>query len=162
MTFADRPAQQPCTHCGECVRACPETLDPEALFFALVDDDWPVARAARLDACTECNRCVEVCPSHIPLLDWFRWGKAERAAQDQAGLARARFEARNTRLARQRGGRARQRGSARDPVATTAPARTISKQDVLAAIARGRAKVRAIVPDRRTTKSPAIPDNKNP
>lgn len=140
MTFADFPAQQSCTHCGECARGCPEALDPEALFFALVDDAWPATQASRLEACTECNRCVEVCPSHIPLLDWFRWGKAELAAQKRAALARARFEARNARLGRQRGNRALQRGSARDPVGSTAPTRTISKQDVLAAIARGKAR----------------------
>jgi electron transport complex protein RnfC len=142
VTFAELPAQQSCTRCGECARACPEALDPEALFFALVDDAWPEARAGRLGACTECNRCVEVCPSHIPLLDWFRWGKAELAAQDRAGLARARFDARNARLARQRGKRAVQRGGARDPAGSTTPVRTISKQDVLAAIARGNARRR--------------------
>jgi electron transport complex protein RnfC len=68
--------QQPCIHCGDCARACPDALNPEALFFALVQDDFDAARAARLDASGECNRCVEICPSHIPLLDWFHWGKA--------------------------------------------------------------------------------------
>lgn len=135
------PAQQPCIHCGECARACPESLNPETLFFALVDEDWTNARQHALDACSECNRCVEVCPSHIPLLEWFRWGKPELAARHRAELARTRFFARNARLAREREGRALQRDSARDRVSTAPSAtRTISKQDVLAAIARGRAK----------------------
>jgi Na+-translocating ferredoxin:NAD+ oxidoreductase RnfC subunit len=51
------------------VRACPESLDPKDLFFALADDDFDKAQGARLDACSECNRCVDVCPSRIPLLD---------------------------------------------------------------------------------------------
>lgn len=140
---AEFPAQQPCIHCGECVRACPEALNPETLFFALVDEDWAKAQRHALDACTECNRCVEVCSSHIPLLDWFRWGKAELATQHRADLARTRFETRNARLAREREDRALRRANARDPVSAALATRTISKQDVLAAIARGRARRKA-------------------
>ena len=130
--------QQPCIHCGDCARACPEALDPEALFFALVRDDFANARTARLDACSECNRCVEVCPSHIPLLEWFCWGKAELHERAQADEARKRFHARNARLARERAERAARRREIPSPAAL--PAQTISHADVLAAIARGRAK----------------------
>ena len=125
--------QQPCVHCGECARACPDALDPEALFFALVQDDFAAARTARLDACSECNRCVELCPSHIPLLDWFRWGKAELRERARAEQARTRYLARNARLARA----ARRREV---PSPTALPAQTISHAEVLAAIARGRAR----------------------
>lgn len=156
--MATDPQQQPCIHCGECVRACPDALNPETLFFALVHDDPAAARAGRLDACSECNRCVEVCPSHIPLLDWFRWGKAELRARADAGVLRQRYLARNTRLARERAERAARR---RDTTSTVPlPVQTISHNEVLAAIARGRAKVRAIVPDRRVTNSPAGPGDK--
>lgn len=130
--------QQPCVHCGDCARACPEALNPEALFFALVRDDFPAARAARLDTCSECNRCVEVCPSHIPLLDWFRWGKSEAAERAKADETRRRFEARNARLTRERVERAARRRGMSPP--TAPPAQTISHAEVLAAIARGRAK----------------------
>jgi len=132
--------QQPCSHCGDCARACPDALNPEALFFALVRDDFASARAARLDACSECNRCVEVCPSHIPLLDWFRWSKSELAERARADEARKRFEARNTRLARERSERAARRREV--PSHTTLPAQTISHAEVLAAIARGKARRR--------------------
>src|SRR5690348_777422 len=125
--------QQPCVHCGECTRACPDALNPEALFFALVRDDFAGARTARLDACSECNRCVELCPSHIPLLDWFRWGKAELRERARAEQARTRYLARNARLARA----ARRREV---PSPTALPAQTISHAEVLAAIARGRAR----------------------
>lgn len=135
---ADNPIQQPCSHCGDCARACPDALDPEALFFALVQDDFAAARAERLDACSECDRCVEVCPSHIPLLDWFRWGKAELRERARAAAARERFVARNARLARERAERAARRREIPSPVAL--PAQTISHAEVLAAIARGRAK----------------------
>ncbi|WHZ17913.1 MAG: hypothetical protein OJF55_000062 [Rhodanobacteraceae bacterium] len=153
--------QQPCIHCGDCARVCPEALNPEALFFALVQDDFAAARPARLDACSECNRCVEVCPSHIPLVDWLRWGKAELRERERADAMRARFLARNARLARERAERAASRREARPNTSVTLPAQTITHNEVLAAIARGRAKVRAIVPDRDITNSPATQDNKN-
>ena len=130
--------QQPCIHCGDCVRACPDALNPEALFFALVRDDFASTRAARLDACSECNRCVEVCPSHIPLLDWFRWGKSELRERARAEKARRHFLARNARLARERAERAARRREIPSPAAL--PTQTISHAEVLAAIARGRAK----------------------
>jgi electron transport complex protein RnfC len=132
--------QQPCVHCGDCARACPDALDPEALFFALVQDDFAAARTARLDACSECNRCVEVCPSHIPLLDWFRWGKSELHERAKADDVRKRFQARNARLVRERAERAARRREI--PSATALSAQRISRAEVLAAIARGRARRR--------------------
>lgn len=132
------PTRQPCIHCGDCARACPDALDPETLFFALVGDDFDTARAAPLDACSECNRCTEICPSHIPLLDWFRWGKAELRERARADAARKRFVARNARLARERAERAARRREVSSP--TALPVQTISRTEVLAAIARGRAK----------------------
>lgn len=159
MTRVDTTVrQQPCIHCGECLRACPEALNPETLFFAAVNDDWAALDTHRLDACTECNRCVEVCPSHIPLVDWFKWGKSEQRQHAKAEAARTRFLARNARLARERAERAALRGETPSPAAQ--PVRTISHTEVLAAIARGKAKVRAIVPDRRITNSQATPGNK--
>src|SRR5690348_17174515 len=118
-------AQRPCIHCGDCARACPDALDPEALFFALVQDDFAAARAARLDACSECNRCVETCPSHIPLLDWFRWGKPELHERARAEQARTRYLARNARLTRERAERAARRREVPSPAAV--PAQTISQ-----------------------------------
>jgi electron transport complex protein RnfC len=135
---SDPSMQQSCVHCGDCARACPEALNPEALFFALVRDDFAAARAARLDACSECNRCTDACPSHIPLLDWFRWGASELHERARAEEARKRYVARNTRLARERAERAARRREVPSP--TALPAQTISHAEVLAAIARGRAK----------------------
>jgi H+/Na+-translocating ferredoxin:NAD+ oxidoreductase subunit C len=153
--------QQPCIHCGECARACPQALNPEALFFAMVEEDWARARAERLPACTQCNRCVEVCPSHIPLLDWLRWGLSELPARARADAARARFLARDARLARERAVHAPARHEVRSTQSAAVPAQTISRNDVLAAIARGRSKVRATVPDRRTTDSAPTSEDKD-
>ena len=147
--------QRPCVHCGDCARACPVELNPQSLFFALVAEDWPAMQRGRLDACTECHRCDEVCPSHIPLLVWLRWGKTEWRRQEllreRADAARARYEARNARLQRERGPRettpAIRHAPADDATtATTDPvaATLISKADVMEAIARSRARREAM------------------
>jgi electron transport complex protein RnfC len=139
MTSTDAFRQQPCIHCGDCARVCPESLNPEALFFALVGDDWPTVSDERLETCAECNRCAEACPSRIPLLDWLRWGKSELHERAHADTKRARFLARNARLVRER---AAHRARARGTSDFAPPAQTISRDDVLAAIARGRARHR--------------------
>ncbi|HEX7325812.1 MAG TPA: 4Fe-4S dicluster domain-containing protein [Rhodanobacteraceae bacterium] len=136
----DHASQQPCIHCGACATVCPETLDPDALFAALTHDDWPAAQAARLDACTLCERCVAVCPSHIPLVDWFRWGQSETRWRDSAQTARTRFAARTARLDRERDERAARRRVATPRAGAALPSQRISHAEVLAAIARGRAK----------------------
>ena len=160
MSVDTRPPQQPCSHCGDCARACPEGLDPQTLFFALVGEDWNGAWQARLPACTECGRCEEVCPSHIPLLDWLRWGKTELHRQqllrERADTARVRYQARNARLARERGEREDERALRMQNANSTdathqTPAPTISKDEVMAAIARGRARREALERAKRAT-----------
>jgi electron transport complex protein RnfC len=131
--------QQPCIHCGDCARACPEALDPERLFFALVGDDFAAAHALHVEACTGCDLCAEACPSHIPLTEWLRWGQSELAARALADAARTRHVARQARLERARRARTA-RGAAAAARSEALPAHDISRDQVLAAIARGRAR----------------------
>jgi electron transport complex protein RnfC len=101
--IATQHRELPCIRCGECSRVCPAVLLPQQLQWdirnGLIDD----AAEHGLAACIECGCCDFVCPSHIPLTEWFRFGKAEWHTQlgekQAAAHARQRFEAREQRLA---------------------------------------------------------------
>ncbi|MCE5232548.1 MAG: electron transport complex subunit RsxC [Mizugakiibacter sp.] len=146
----DDAPELPCIRCGECARVCPAQLLPQQLLADLCADDLAGAQAHALADCIECGLCAYACPSHIPLLDWYRWGKAELRAQGdaraRADAARGRFLARESRLARERAERLQRSAAKRADAAASAqpgaPTSPISKDAVLAAIARARAKKR--------------------
>ena len=66
--------------------------------------------------CIECGACAWVCPSNIPLVQYFRQEKAEIAAirqeEKRAAEAKARFEARQARLEREKAARLERHKSA--------------------------------------------------
>jgi electron transport complex protein RnfC len=137
----DPAPELPCIRCGDCAAACPAGLLPQQLHWHLRAGDWDAVAAHALGDCIECGLCAHVCPSHIPLVDWYRWGKGElcvRADQRaRAESARERFEAREVRLqaaARER----EERLAARRVTPTAADADPIA-----AALARAEAKRRA-------------------
>jgi len=109
LTEADiRPAQPelPCIRCGECARVCPAVLQPQHLHWTARAGLWDETADAGLADCIECGCCDFVCPSHIPLVDWFRFGKSElrrlELEHDRAEAARRRFAAREARLNQQK------------------------------------------------------------
>lgn len=95
--------EMPCIRCGECSRVCPAMLLPQELSWSVRNGLWNDARNLGLSDCIECGCCDFVCPSHIPLTEWFRFGKSEIRLLNQERLeaesARQRFEAREARLA---------------------------------------------------------------
>jgi len=99
-----RPSQpeMPCIRCGECARVCPALLLPQSLNGSIRNGLWDETEDLGLADCIECGCCDFVCPSHIPLVEWFRFGKSSLHAlameREQADTARQRFEAREARL----------------------------------------------------------------
>jgi len=103
--------EMPCIRCGECARVCPALLLPQQLHWQISNQQWDDAGEYGLTDCIECGCCDFVCPSHIPLVEWFRFGKAEISSiaseQAQAGVARQKYEAREARLTREKAERRR-------------------------------------------------------
>jgi electron transport complex protein RnfC len=99
-------AEMPCIRCGECARVCPATLLPQQLNWQIVNQQWDDAAEFGLTDCIECGCCDFVCPSHIPLVEWFRFGKAELVSlateREFAAAAKQKFEVREARLERDR------------------------------------------------------------
>ena len=97
--------EMPCIRCGDCADACPVRLLPQQLLWQARAGRLDDARAQGLPDCIECGCCDLACPSHIPLTEIFRRAKGELVASDAdvaaAAAAKARFEARQQRLARE-------------------------------------------------------------
>jgi len=67
----------PCIKCGECLNACPISLNPSMLGeLALAREYGIMAEQFHLDQCFECGCCAYVCPSNIPLTQYFRIAKS--------------------------------------------------------------------------------------
>ena len=67
----------PCIKCGECLNACPISLNPSMLGeLAAAREYATMAEEYHLDQCFECGCCSYVCPSNIPLTQYFRIAKS--------------------------------------------------------------------------------------
>ncbi|MGG6101382.1 electron transport complex subunit RsxC [Pantoea allii] len=98
--------EQSCIRCSACADACPAKLLPQQLYWYSKGGDHDKARAHHIDDCIECGACAYVCPSNIPLVQYYRQEKAELRAIDLEAKrtleAKARFEARQARLEREK------------------------------------------------------------
>ena len=131
---------RPCIRCGECVKVCPVKLLPQQLYWysqAKYHDDL---QSHNLFDCIECGCCTVVCPSHIPLVQYFRFGKSEIWKKQQETLkadrARERSEAKTLRLERIKAEKKAQHAARAKKTAAGAG----RKKEIEAAVARTKAK----------------------
>lgn len=115
--------EQGCIRCSACADACPAALLPQQLYWYSRGGDHDKAREHNIADCIECGACAYVCPSNIPLVQYYRQEKAEIQAIDleaeRTALAKARFEARQQRLEREKAAREAKHQQAKRSVATT-------------------------------------------
>ncbi|MDP5149033.1 electron transport complex subunit RsxC [Rheinheimera baltica] len=108
-TVAELPAateEMDCIRCSACADACPASLLPQQLLWYSKARDNEKLAEYNLADCIECGACAYVCPSEIPLVQYYRVAKADIREQQRETLkaeqAKARFEARNERLEREK------------------------------------------------------------
>ncbi|HBL4689404.1 electron transport complex subunit RsxC [Citrobacter sedlakii] len=107
--MGDPQEEKGCIRCSACADACPADLLPQQLYWFSKGQQHDKATAHNIADCIECGACAWVCPSNIPLVQYFRQEKAELNAISQeekrAAEAKARFEARQARLEREKAAR---------------------------------------------------------
>ena len=127
-----------CIRCSACADACPAGLLPQQLYWYSRGGDHDKAREYNIADCIECGACAYVCPSNIPLVQYYRQEKAEIQAIDLESerntLAKARFEARQLRLEREKLARDAKHQQAKRNAAERSP------DELNAALARVKAK----------------------
>ena len=96
----------PCIGCGSCVTVCPAGLLPMEMMNRIDHEDVDGADDIGLRDCISCGSCNYVCPSHIPLVQFFNYGKGRLKEQDKDKARHDKIkiltEARENRLERQR------------------------------------------------------------
>lgn len=73
----------PCISCGSCVTVCPAGLLPMDMMSRLDHEDVDGAEEIGLRDCISCGSCNYVCPSHIPLVQFFNYGKGKLKEKDK-------------------------------------------------------------------------------
>ena len=153
--MGETPEEKGCIRCSACADSCPADLLPQQLYWFSKGQQHDKATAHNLSDCIECGACAWVCPSNIPLVQYFRQEKAEIYAISQeekrAAEAKARFEARQERLEREKVARAeRHKQAAVQPAAQ-------DKEAITAALNRVREKQQSSEPV--VIQSGSKPDN---
>ncbi|MBU9854130.1 electron transport complex subunit RsxC [Rahnella bonaserana] len=144
--------EEACIRCSLCAESCPAGLLPQQLYWFSKGEEHEKARKHNLFDCIECGACAYVCPSNIPLVQYYRQEKAEIRAIDaetaRATEAKARFEAKQARMEREKLAREEKHQKAAvkldEAPATEAPVHAADadprKAALAAAIARAKAK----------------------
>ena len=136
--MGDNEEEKSCIRCSACADACPAALLPQQLYWYSRGADHDKAREHNIADCIECGACAYVCPSNIPLVQYYRQEKAEIRAIDleaeRAAQAKARFEARQERLEREKQAREARHQQAKRSSSTN------DQGEIAAALARVKAK----------------------
>ena len=141
------PPAQACIRCGLCSEACPVNLLPQQLYWFARGKEYEKLERHHLFDCIECGACSYVCPSHIPLVQYYRAGKAQilqlREDHERAERSQIRFEARQQRM--EKLAQARREKRAKRKAAQQQRAREMSVDDteqaiIAAAVARSEAR----------------------
>lgn len=95
----------PCIRCNRCEPVCPESLEPQHLWWYSRSGDLSRAQTLGLDRCIECGLCNAECPSGIDLAGVFAAArttlKTRREQSRLALLARRDHEKHTARLAQE-------------------------------------------------------------
>ncbi|KGT91604.1 electron transporter RnfC [Erwinia typographi] len=136
--MGDNEEEKSCIRCSACADACPAALLPQQLYWYSRGGDHDKARVHNIADCIECGACAYVCPSNIPLVQYYRQEKAEIRAIDleaeRTAQAKARFEARQERLEREKLAREARHQQAKRPATAG------EQSEIDAALARVKAK----------------------
>jgi len=86
-------------------------LLPQQLYWFARSGEYDKAESFNLFDCIECGACSWVCPSNIPLVQYYQHAKGaireQQREQEEADRARLRFEQRQARLEKEKGGKGR-------------------------------------------------------
>ena len=81
LAFKGKEAQSKpvtdCIRCGRCVRACPMSLTPAEVSFAIKNPKAEELSTLNVMYCLECGSCAFVCPAGKPLTAVMRLAKNE-------------------------------------------------------------------------------------
>lgn len=155
--MGEQEEEQGCIRCSACADSCPADLLPQQLYWFSKGQQHDKATAYNLSDCIECGACAYVCPSNIPLVQYFRQEKAEireiALEAKRTVEAKARFEARQERLEREKAARLeRHKNAAVQPSAKDNDA-------IQAALARVKSKKAQAGDEPIIVKAGSVPDN---
>lgn len=144
MPDSEQQPALPCIRCGRCAEACPITLLPQQLYWHSRAREFDKAEQHHLFDCIECGCCAYVCPSHIRLVDYYRFAKAEirtqRDAKAKANIARERHDFHQERLERAKREKAEKLAKHKEQAQAQANTDDSKKAAIQAALERAKAK----------------------